>query len=193
MNRYPSDIAFSPAVKAIQQSKGSREPYARMEQGRGWQTEITPDLQSFLASLDMFYLGTSSSSGQPYIQYRGGPPGFLKPIDSKTLGWAEFGGNRQYISTGNLSENSQAFLFLMDYANRRRVKIWGTAQMVEGDLELNEQLMMPDYPADMERSVRFQIKAWDINCPQHIHPRILASTARSEIQRLQARIDELEK
>src|SRR5689334_2824325 len=114
---YASDVAFTPAVKAIQEQKGSRTSYARMERHAGWQTEVTPELTEFLAGLDMFYLGTANSAGQPYIQYRGGSPGFLKPLDAETLGFADFGGNRQYITLGNLSENDQAFLFLMDYAN----------------------------------------------------------------------------
>jgi predicted pyridoxine 5'-phosphate oxidase superfamily flavin-nucleotide-binding protein len=127
---FPSDVAFTPAVKAVQQRKGSRAGYARMEAGRGWRTTVSPDLADYLADLDMFYLGTASTAGQPYIQYRGGPPGFLKVLDDKTLGFADFGGNRQYITLGNLSENPKAFLFLMDYANSRRVKVWGTARVV---------------------------------------------------------------
>src|SRR5262249_20922874 len=140
MRAFPSDVAFTKAVKAIQQRKGSRESYARMERGRGWRTTITPDLADFLAELDMFYLGTASADGQPYIQHRGGPPGFLRVIDEKTLGFADFGGNAQYVTVGNLSENPKAFLFLMDYANRRRVKLWGTARVVEGDAALQQKL-----------------------------------------------------
>lgn len=124
MREHPSDIAFTPAVKAIQSRKGSRADYARMEQGRGWRTVVTSALAEFLARLDMFYLGTSNAESQPYIQYRGGPPGFLKVLDNRTLGFADFGGNRQYITLGNLTENPRAFLFLMDYANSRRVKVW---------------------------------------------------------------------
>ncbi|HQR05288.1 MAG TPA: pyridoxamine 5'-phosphate oxidase family protein [Gemmatales bacterium] len=125
MRHSSSDIAFTPAVKAIQSQKGSRKSYARMEQSGGWQTTVTSDLTEFLAGLDMFYLGTANAEGQPYIQYRGGSPGFLKAIDEHTLGFADFGGNRQYITLGNLSENPKAFIFLMDYANSRRVKLWG--------------------------------------------------------------------
>ena len=143
MRDVPSDIAFTPAVKAIQERKGSRQSYARMERGRGWQTEVTPELAEFLADLDMFYLGTANAEGQPYIQHRGGPPGFLKVIDDHTLGFADFGGNRQYITLGNLSENPKAFLFLMDYANQRRVKLWGTARVVEGDAELQVTARRP--------------------------------------------------
>ena len=141
--QYPSDIAFTPAVKAVQAAKGSRASYARMER-RGWQTRITPDLAEFLAGLDMFYLGTASADGQPYIQHRGGPPGFLKVLDDRTLAFADFAGNRQYITLGNLSENPKAFLFLMDYANRQRVKLWGTARVVEDDAELLDHLRDPN-------------------------------------------------
>ena len=127
MRQYPSDIAFTPAVKAIQTRKGSRSSYSKMEEWGAWQTAVTPDLDAFLSVLDMFYLGTSNAEGQPYIQYRGGSPGFLKVVDSRTLGFADFGGNRQYITLGNLSENRKAFIFLMDYVNSRRIKLWGSA------------------------------------------------------------------
>lgn len=183
MSHIPSDIAFTPAVKAIQHQKGSRKSYARMEQSGGWQTTVTPDLTAFLAELDMFYLGTANADGQPYIQYRGGPPGFLKVIDDRTLAFADFGGNRQYISVGNLSENPKAFLFLMDYANSRRVKVWGTATVVEGD---------PAYPGKVERAIVFTVEAWDVNCPQHIHKRFSQRQVVSVIDQLQARIAELE-
>src|SRR3954452_15568831 len=132
MRQYPSDVAFTPAVKAVQAVKGSRESYARAER-RGWRTRVTPGLTEFLAGLGMFSLGPASAEGQPYIQYRGGSPGFLKVLDEKTLAFADFGGNRQYLTVGNLSENPRAFLFLMDYANQRRVKLWGTAKVVEDD------------------------------------------------------------
>src|SRR4051812_48471045 len=171
MRTFPSDVAFTKAVKAVQQRKGSRGSYARMERGRGWRTTVTPDLADFLADLDMFYLGTATADGQPYIQYRGGPPGFLKVIDDRTLAFADFGGNRQYVTLGNLSENAKAFLFLMDYAQGRRVKVWGTARAVEGDAALLEKLRDSDYPAEPERAILFTIEAWDVNCPQHIHPR----------------------
>ena len=192
MHATPSDVAFTPAVKAIQQRKGSRGPYARMERGRGWQTAITPDLADFLADLDMFYLGTANSEGQPYIQYRGGPPGFLKVLDDHTLGFADFGGNRQYVTLGNLSENPRAFLFLMDYANSRRVKLWGTARAVEGDAALLERLRDPAYPGEAERAILFTVEAWDVNCPQHIHRRFSERQVAPAIARMQARIDELE-
>jgi uncharacterized protein len=192
MREFPSDIAFTPAVKAIQERKDSRRGYARMERGGGWPTTITPDLAEFIAELDMFYLGTASAEGQPYIQHRGGPPGLLKVLDERTLGFADFGGNRQYITLGNLSENPKAFLFLMDYANRRRVKIWGTARVVEGDAGLLERLRDPEYPDEPERAILFTVEAWDVNCLQHIHRRFTERQVAPIIEGLQARIAELE-
>jgi predicted pyridoxine 5'-phosphate oxidase superfamily flavin-nucleotide-binding protein len=192
MRKVPSDIAFTPAVKAIQERKGSRENYARMERGHGWQTTITEELADFAADLDMFYLGTANADGQPYIQYRGGPPGFLKVIDDHTFGFADFGGNRQYVTLGNLSENPKSFLFLMDYANSRRVKVWGTARVVEGDAGLQESLSDPAYPGEVKRAILFSVEAWDVNCPQHIHPRFSQRQIAPVIEKLQARIGELE-
>jgi uncharacterized protein len=192
MGKIPSDIAFTPAVKAIQKQKGSRESYARMERARGWQTTITPDLADFIAAMDMFYLGTANVQGQPYIQYRGGPPGFLKVIDEHTLGFADFGGNRQYLTLGNLSENPKAFIFLMDYANSQRVKLWGTAKVVENDADLLERLDDPSYPGKVERAILFSIEAWDINCPQHINKRYSERQIAPVIEKLQERVQELE-
>jgi predicted pyridoxine 5'-phosphate oxidase superfamily flavin-nucleotide-binding protein len=191
MREYPSDIAFTPAVKAVQAAKGSRESYARAERW-GWQTRVTPDLAEFLAGLDMFYLGTASALGQPYIQYRGGSPGFLKVLDEKTLAFADFGGNRQYLTVGNLSENPRAALFLMDYANQQRVKLWGTARVVEDDPDLLDQLRDPDYPGKVERAIVFTIEAWDINCPRHIHKRFSQRQVQPVVEQLQRRIAELE-
>jgi predicted pyridoxine 5'-phosphate oxidase superfamily flavin-nucleotide-binding protein len=189
---YASDVAFTPAVKAVQERKGSRKGYARMERGDGWQTAVTPDLADFLAGLDMFYLGTASADGQPYIQYRGGSPGFLKALDENTLAFADFGGNRQYITVGNLTENPKAFLFLMDYANRRRVKLWGTAKVVEDDTALLEKLRDPDYPGKVERAIVFTVEAWDVNCPQHIHRRFPERQVGPVIEQLRRRVRELE-
>ena len=192
MRDFSSDIAFTPAVKAIQERKGSRDGYARMERSGGWQTTVTPDLGEFLANLDMFYLGTSNAEGQPYIQHRGGAPGFLKVVDDHTLGFADFGGNRQYITLGNLSENPKAFIFLMDYANRRRVKLWGTAKVIESDPELLETLRDPNYPGRGERAILFTIEAWDVNCPQHIHRRFPDRQIAPVLEKLQQRVSELE-
>ena len=192
MRPYPSDIAFTPAVKAIQTEKGSRFSYSKMEERGGWQTTVTSDLEAFMSELDMFYLGTSNAEGQPYIQYRGGSPGFLKIVDEKTLGFADFGGNRQYITLGNLSENPKAFIFLMDYVNRRRIKLWGTARVVEDDPELLERLRDPDYPGKVERAILFSIESWDVNCPQHIHKRFPQKMVAPIIEELQARVQELQ-
>ncbi|WP_459558422.1 pyridoxamine 5'-phosphate oxidase family protein [Lacunimicrobium album] len=189
---YASDIAFTPAVKSIQEQKGSRSSYARMERSGGWETSVTEDLEAFLVNLDMFYLGTASASGQPYIQYRGGSPGFLKALDEKTLGFADFGGNRQYITLGNLSENPKAFLFLMDYAHRQRIKVWGTAQVVDNDPALLERLRDPNYPGKVERAILFTVEAWDVNCQQHIHQRFSQTQITPVLEQLQKRIADLE-
>lgn len=192
MTTYPSDIAFTPAVKAIQKQKGSRDAYAKVEQGRGWQTTVTPELRTFLSGLDMFYLGTANAQGQPYIQYRGGSSGFLKVIDDRTLGFADFGGNRQYITLGNLAENPKAFIFLMDYVNSRRIKLWGTARVIDDDPDLLEQLRDSDYPGQVERAIVVSIEAWDINCPQHIHKRFPQREVAPVVAQLQQRVQELE-
>jgi uncharacterized protein len=192
MNTFPSDVAFTPAVKAIQERKGSRKGYARMERDGGWETTVTPELAEFLAGLDMFYLATATADGQPYVQYRGGPPGFLKVVDERTLGFADFGGNRQYLTLGNLSENPKAFLFLMDYATQRRVKVWGTARAVEGDAGLLEKLRDTSYPGKAERVILFTVRAWDVNCQQHIHERYSRRQIASAVAGLHKRIADLE-
>ena len=192
MPSFSSDIAFTPAVKGIQTAKGSRSSYARMEAAGSWKTTVTPELEAFLADLDMFYLGTTNAQGQPYIQYRGGSPGFLRTVDEKTLGFADFGGNRQYITLGNLSENPKAFIFLMDYARSRRIKLWGKARVVENDPALFEKLRDPADPGKVERVILFEMEAWDVNCPQHIHKRFSQKQVRPVIEQLQAKIAELE-
>ena len=130
---YSSDVAFTPSVKALQTRKGSR---ARAEERGAWETRITPDLAEFIAAQTSVFLATVSDEGQPYIQHRGGPAGFLRILDDKTIGFVDFAGNRQYITQGNLADNPKAHLFLIDYARRRRVKIWGAARVVEGDAAL---------------------------------------------------------
>ena len=192
MHPIPSDIAFTPAVKAIQSRMGSRHGYARMEQGRGWQTTVTAELAAFLSEQDMFYLGTANAQGQPYIQYRGGSPGFLRVVDEKTLGFADFAGNRQYITLGNLAENPKAFIFLMDYAHSRRIKLWGNARVVDNDPALVERLRDPDYSGKVERAILFEIEAWDVNCPQHIHKRFSQRHVAPVIEQMESRIAELE-
>jgi len=182
-----SDVAFTPAVKAIQEQLGSRRGYARMEQGRGWNRTITSDLAAFIAERDSLYLGTASADGQPYIQHRGGKRGFLKVLDEQTLAFADFSGNRQYISMGNLSENDRVFVFLMDYPNRRRIKIWGRAEVVEDDPALMERLVDADYDARPERAFVLHLEAWDVNCPQHITPRFTQEEIESVIREREAR------
>lgn len=187
-----SDIAFTGTVKAIQARKGSREAYARMERSGGWSTAITPDLAAFLAAQTSAFLATANAAGQPYIQHRGGPPGFLVPLDARTIGFADFRGNRQYITLGNIAENPKAHLFLIDYANRRRVKLWGTLRAVEDDPALVVRLMPPGYAAKPERALLFDVAAWDANCPQHIPQRFEAADVADALAARDRRIAELE-
>jgi predicted pyridoxine 5'-phosphate oxidase superfamily flavin-nucleotide-binding protein len=188
MPRKFTQIAFTPAVKAAQARRGSRDTYARFEQNGPENDTITPEIEEFIARMDGFYLGTVGSNGYPYIQFRGGPPGFLKALDSQTLGFADFQGNVQYVTVGNLSENDKAFLFLMDYRHRKRLKIWGRARYVEGDEALSDRLRVPGYPAVIERAILFEIEAWNWNCPQHIPIRY----SEAEVEQLKARIAFLE-
>jgi len=194
-----SDIAFTETVKQLQARSGSRDAYAKMESGSGWSSQITPQLADFIAWQNSFYLATVNAEGQPYIQHRGGPRGFLKPIDARTLGMADYRGNRQFISQGNLAESSKAFIFLMDYANRRRIKIWGEAWMVEGDEALLRSVMPEGYAAIPERVLLFKVNAWDPNCPQHIPRKYdldqvdeMMAERDAKIAALKARIAELE-
>ena len=166
------DVAFTPAVKAIQTAKGSRESYARLEAKRPWPNRITPELAEFISEQTSVFLGTSSADGQPYIQHRGGPPGFLKVLGESRLGFADFAGNRQYITLGNLSENPRFILFLIDYEHAHRVKIWGRARVVEDDPVLLERLHTEGSNGRVERAILLDIDAWDVNCPQHIPRRI---------------------
>ena len=190
--RTSADVMFSPAVMAIQARKGSRESYARVAETRGFRREVDADLADRLAEATSFYLATASADGQPYIQHRGGPKGFLKVLDSRTLAFADFSGNRQYITQGNLSENPRAYIFLMDYAHRRRVKIWGTARVVEDDAALTESLMPGGYRARPEQVILFTIEAWDTNCPQHIPQKFDAADVAEAIVVRDTRIAELE-
>lgn len=188
---YASDVAFTPAVKAIQARKGSREAYARAEQ-RGWRTEVDENLAAFLADANSFYFATASADGQPYIQHRGGPKGFLKVLDKQTLAFADYAGNRQYLTQGNLSENPKAYIFVMDYAHRRRVKIWGEARVVEDDDALTDALMPKGYRARPEQVIVFKIGAWDTNCPQHIPQKFDAADVATALAARDQRIAELE-
>ncbi len=192
MTEFISDIAFTPAVKAAQERLGSRKSYGRMEQKGGWNDTVTDDLAAFIATRDSFYLGTASADGQPYIQHRGGKPGFLKVLDDRTLAFPEYAGNRQYITLGNLGENDKAYIFLMDYANRYRIKIWGRARAVDDDQALIERLSDPDDAIPPARAIVFEIAAWDRNCPQFITPRYSESELQEVIAPLKTRIEELE-
>jgi predicted pyridoxine 5'-phosphate oxidase superfamily flavin-nucleotide-binding protein len=171
----PSDIAFTPSVKAVQSRKGSRNAFIRMENDGGWETIITSRVADFIAVQTSVFLATASAAGQPYIQHRGGPPGFLHVLDDKTIAFADFRGNRQFITIGNLAENPRAHLFLMDYANRQRIKLWGTAEIVEDDAALVARLMPADYKAKSDQAIVFHVEAWDANCSQHIPQRLDAS------------------
>ena len=188
----PSDVAFSASVKAAQVRMGSRAAMASMERERPWQTEITDDLAALLAVIDTFFFATASADGQPYIQHRGGPPGFLKVIDRRTLGFADFRGNRQYITVGNLAENPRCHIFIPHFATRQRVKLWGRARHVEDDAALMAHLAMPGYRAVIERAVLFDLEAWDANCQQHLTARYSEAEIAPAIDQLTARIKELE-
>jgi predicted pyridoxine 5'-phosphate oxidase superfamily flavin-nucleotide-binding protein len=193
MNEAPSsDIAFTPAVKAVQARKGSRRHYERIEALGGFQTEVTAELAAFLAEIDTAYLSTASADGQPYTQHRGGPKGFIRAIDRHTLGFADFRGNRQYVTTGNLAENPRVFLFLMDYAGRRRVKLWGRARVVEDDAALVAALMPEGYAAKGEQAILIEVAAFDVNCPQHIPRKFAVEDVAAAMKRLEERIAALE-
>lgn len=184
----PNDIVFTPAVKAAQHRLGSREIYARVEDRGQFPAKVDQQLAEFVAARDSFYFGTASRDGQPYIQHRGGPKGFLKVLDEKTLAFADVAGNAQYISVGNLDENHRAFIFLMDYPNRRRIKLWGTAEVVEDDERLLERLTTDEAP---ERAIVFHLTAWNVNCPKHIQPRWTIEEADERLRSLQSEVERL--
>jgi hypothetical protein len=189
---YSSDVAFTPSVKAIQAKKGSREGYAEVEQNGGWRTEIDDKLAGFLANTNSFYMATATADGQPYIQHRGGPKGFVKVLDKHTIAFADYAGNRQYLTQGNLSENNKAHIFIMDYAHRRRVKIWGEARVVDDDPALLESLMPKGYRARPEQVILFKVAAWDTNCPQHIPQKFDAADVAQAMSEAAAKIAALE-
>jgi predicted pyridoxine 5'-phosphate oxidase superfamily flavin-nucleotide-binding protein len=189
---YSSDVAFTPSVKAVQTRKGSRSSYARVEERGGWQTRISTDLARFIETQTSVFLATANSEGQPYIQHRGGPAGFLKVLDDKTIGFADFVGNKQYITQGNLAENHKAHLFLIDFAHRQRIKLWGEARVIEGDAELMARLMPHGYKARPEQVILFTVSAWDANCPQHIPQRFEAADVVAALAERDKRIADLE-
>lgn len=187
-----SDIAFTPTVKALQEKHGSRRAYARMEEGEGWETTITPDLAGFIAGQTTAFLGTANAAGQPYIQHRGGPAGFLHVLDDKTIAFADLRGNRQYITAGNLAENPKAHLFLIDYENSQRVKIWGEARVIDDDPVLLQKLTPASEKGRAERAIVFTVKAWDANCPKYIPQKFEAVEVRRLLEERDRRISELE-
>lgn len=189
--KYPSDIVFTSAVKKIQEKHKSRNSYSRMEKFGGWNTKITLELKEFLGTIDSFYLGTANNEGQPYIQHRGGSKGFLKAIDQQTLAFADFSGNKQYISIGNISENNRATLFLMNYPSQTRIKIWGTAY-IDTNPSLIVSVQDENYHAKIERAIVFKVKAWDINCKQHIKQRFTADEIKKITDPLESKIKTLE-
>jgi predicted pyridoxine 5'-phosphate oxidase superfamily flavin-nucleotide-binding protein len=192
MNRFSSDVAFSPAVKRVQAERGSRRAYGRVEEHGGFPTEVDDELRAFLAEVDTAFLATASADGQPYVQHRGGPKGFVRALDAGTLAFVDFAGNRQYVSTGNLSENDRVCLLFIDYAKRRRVKVWGKARVVPVTDELLAALGAPSYRGRPEQVVVISLLAWDMNCPQHIPRKLDATDVAAAIGRLEARIAELE-
>lgn len=189
---YSSDVAFTDTVKAIQRRKGSRAAYEKQEQKGAWATRISAELKVFIEAQVSVFLATVNAEGQPYIQHRGGPPGFLRVLDDSTIGFVDYTGNRQYISSGNLHENAKAHLFLIDYQNRRRIKVWGTARVVETDLGLIEALMPEDYKAKPEQVILFTVSAWDSNCPQHIPQRFEAADVAAALYARDQQIADLE-
>jgi uncharacterized protein len=189
---YSSDVAFTPSVKAVQARKGSRRSYGAMEERGSWEKHITADLVALIEAQTSIFIATTNAAGQPYIQHRGGPAGFLRVLDETTLGFVDFSGNRQYITQGNLADNSKAQLLLIDYAQRRRVKIWGQARVVEHDGELIARLMPEGYPARAEQVILFTVSAWNANCSQHIPQRFEAADVVAALAERDRRIEALE-
>jgi predicted pyridoxine 5'-phosphate oxidase superfamily flavin-nucleotide-binding protein len=189
---YASDVAFTEAVKTIQRERGSRASYERMERARGgFATAITPEVAGFIGDRDSAYLATANAQGQPYVQHRGGPAGFIHIVDEHTLAFADFIGNRQYITTGNLTENARAFLFVMHYAAGERLKLWGRAE-ISHDPALLASLAQPGYPARVEQAIVFHVDALDWNCPQHIPALVHVASVEAKVASLESRIAYLE-
>ena len=186
-----SDKVFTPAAQKAQAERGSAASYARRIE-EGFPDKVTPELAAFIAEQDTVFLATATADGAPYIQHRGGPKGFIKILDKNTLAFADYSGNRQYITQGNLSENPKANIFLMDYAHRRRIKIWGEARLVDDDPALLNSLMPQGYKARPEQVILFRIAAWDTNCPQHIPQKFDAADVAAALASRDARIAELE-
>jgi len=189
---YSSDVAFTPTVKSVQTRNGSRRAYAHMEESGSWETRINAELKEFIEAQSSVFLATANAEGQPYIQHRGGPVGFLHVLDDQTIAFADFVGNRQFITVGNLAENPKAHLFLIDYAHQQRIKIWGEARVVENDAELTERLMPQGYKARATQVILFKVSAWDANCPKHIPQRFEAADVATALAERDRRIEALE-
>ena len=188
-----AELAFTPKVKVAQEQHGSRRAYSRMEEGDDHHDVLGPNEANFIASRDSFYMATVSETGWPYIQHRGGPGGFVRVLDDKTIGFADFRGNRQYVSVGNLKTEDRVSLFLMDYPNRARLKILGRARIVDGnDKDTLGRLSMHEYNAQVERGILISIEAFDWNCPHHITPRFTLAEIEEGTAPLRQRIAELE-
>ena len=192
MTDNPAALVFPPSARAAQERLGSRALQARRERQGAFSQTVDERLRAFLARIDSFFIATATADGQPYIQHRGGPKGFLKVLSPSTLGFADFSGNRQYITVGRLAENPAVCLFVMDYERRARVKLWGRAAVVEGDPALLGRVADPAYVARIERAILIEIDVWDVNCRQHIPRKLAAEDVAVEIERLQARIRQLE-
>ncbi len=191
--RPTSDVAFTPSVKAFQTRFGSRIAYARMEARGGFPQDLDAEVSAFIAGQRSFFLATASADGQPYIQHRGGPRGFLRVVGPRTLAFADYRGNKQFISIGNLADNPKVHLFLIDFAARARVKIWGTARVVEDPAEVAALELGPvANGAQVERAIVIEIEAWNENCPQHIPVRLEAEDVSRALAARDARIAELE-
>jgi uncharacterized protein len=186
-----SEVVFTPAARRAQAERGSAGMYEKRF-AAGFPDRVTPELAAFIGELDTAFLATASAAGAPYIQHRGGPKGFIKVLDGKTLGFADYAGNRQYITIGNLAENDCAYLFLLDFTARRRIKIWGRARAVENDPALLARLADPGYRGRPERAILFTVEAWDVNCTQHITARFTEAEVTEATVLLRDRIAELE-
>jgi uncharacterized protein len=186
-----ASLVFTPAAQKAQAERGSSEHYAKRV-AEGFPDTVTPELAAFIAEQDTAFLATATADGAPYVQHRGGPKGFIKVIDEHTLGFADYRGNRQYITLANLSENDRAYLFLLDPARRQRIKLWGRARVVENDPALIEKLFDKGYKAKPERAILFTIEAWDVNCSQHIVTRFTEADLEQAFAAVQTKIAELE-
>jgi hypothetical protein len=182
---------FTPAAQQAQAERGSAKHYERRLE-EGFPDKVTPELAQFIADQDTAFLATATADGAPYIQHRGGPKGFIKVVDERTLGFADYRGNRQYITLANLSENDHAYLFLLDPARKQRIKLWGRARVVENDPALIEKLFDHGYKARPERAILFRIEAWDVNCSQHIVTRFTEAEIEEALATVQAKIAALE-